>query len=112
MAEGHDRGLLWVRRGELAHEALDLGERVVSCVEGGVGRRLGRDVPTRGRAGHGWTRRCVLGAGAMRARGRSLVRVHAVAGARGGLEGQESKLRLCDGATREIHVDVRMAHLP
>ena len=109
MPEGHDGDLLWVRRDEVAHEALDLVERVVSCVEGGVGGR--RDVPTRGHIGHGWTRRCVLGAGALRARGRSPVRVYTVTGARE-LEGQVSKLGLCNSTTREVDVDVRMTNLP
>jgi hypothetical protein len=47
-----------------------------------------------------------------RARGRPLDLVHAVAGAWGQTEGQEPKLGLCDSATGEVDVDVRMGHLP
>ena len=104
MTEGNDGDLLRIRGGEIAHEALYLVERVVSCVESGVGRR--RDVPMCGRCGgdgRTWS---------MRARGRSVVLIHAVVGARGEMEGQEPKLGFCDSTTREVDVDVRMAHLP
>jgi hypothetical protein len=114
VAEGNDGDLFRIRRCEIAHETVYLVERVVSRMEGGIGRRY--DIPTCPglTGGDMWTWGRVPDAEVMRARARGcpLDLFHAVAGARGQTEGQEPKLGLCDSTTGEVKVDVRMGYLP
>jgi len=44
MAKGNDGDLIQIRCSEIAHETLYLVERVVSCMEGGIGGQY--DIPT------------------------------------------------------------------